>query len=100
MESWSTEQFYYKLGEPLNLPVEPLDGTPNGPNVPEYCVPPAMIFQSSEEVVDARIIISDFGESFLQDEERHELNTPIMLLPPEVFFGERLGTAIDIWTLG
>lgn len=59
-----------------------------------------MIFQSSEEVVDSRIIISDFGEAFLQDEERHELHTPIMLLPPEVFFGERLGMAIDIWTLG
>jgi serine/threonine-protein kinase SRPK3 len=59
-----------------------------------------MIFQSSEEIVDARIIISDFGEAFLQDETRNELHTPIMLLPPEVFFGEYLGMPIDMWTLG
>jgi serine/threonine-protein kinase SRPK3 len=59
-----------------------------------------MIFQSSEEIVDARVIISDFGEAFFQDEERKELHTPILLLPPEIFFREHLGPAIDVWTLG
>ncbi|OOG00594.1 hypothetical protein ASPCADRAFT_347 [Aspergillus carbonarius ITEM 5010] len=98
---WSTtEKLYHSLGEPLRLPVERLDKGPNGPEAPKYCVPPAMIFQSSEEVTDAQIVISDFGEAFFQNEERQDLHTPILLLPPEFFFHERLGQAIDVWTLG
>ncbi|KAK9237235.1 kinase-like protein [Lipomyces kononenkoae] len=96
----TTEVLYGHLGEPRRLPVERLDKNPNGPGVPGYCIPPAMIFQSSEEMVNTQVIISDFGEAYLQDEQRNELRTPIMLLPPEVFFGEQLGPAIDIWTPG
>jgi serine/threonine-protein kinase SRPK3 len=50
--------------------------------------------------VDARVIISDFGEAFFQDEERKESHAPILLLPPEVFFHGQLGPTIDVWTLG
>lgn len=94
------EDLYCCLGEPLRLSVERLDKSANGPEVPRYCVPPAMIFQSSEEIVDAWVIISDFGEAFFQNEERKELHTPILLLPPEFFFHEPLGRAIGVWTLG
>ena len=59
-----------------------------------------MIFQSSEEVVDARVIIFDFGEAFLRREAPKVLHTPVLLLPPETFFHEQLGPAIDVWTLG
>lgn len=59
-----------------------------------------MIFTSSEEITEPHIIISDFGESFLQHEERHSLHTPVLLLPPELLFHEPLGPAVDIWALG
>ncbi|PYI00006.1 kinase-like protein [Aspergillus ellipticus CBS 707.79] len=91
---------YSYLEEPQKLPVERLDRIPIGPEVPRYCVPPAMIFRSSEEVLDAQVIISDFGEAFFQNQERKDLHTPILLLPPEIFFHERLGRAVDVWTLG
>ncbi|KAI9733991.1 MAG: hypothetical protein M1834_002648 [Cirrosporium novae-zelandiae] len=97
---WCTiEDLYRRLGEPQRLPVERLDKNPLGPEVPRYCVLPVMI-QSSEEIVDARVVISDFGGAFFNDEERKALHTPILLLPPEVFFHEPIGPAIDIWTLG
>lgn len=80
------------------MPVKRLDDNPNGLEVPEYCTPPALIFQSSEEIVDSNIIISDFGEAFFQTEKRKELHSPILLLPPEIFFGNDAGTAADIWT--
>jgi serine/threonine-protein kinase SRPK3 len=80
--------------------VERLDGNPNGPEVLEYCVPPALIFESSEEIAESQIIISDFGEAFFQNEKRKELHAPILLLPPEVFFGDHAGPVVDIWTLG
>ncbi|KAJ9658387.1 hypothetical protein H2201_007827 [Coniosporium apollinis] len=60
-----------------------------------------MIFVSSEDVADPKVIISDFGEAFYNTEEEHTtLRTPITLLPPEFFFHERLGPAVDVWTLG
>ncbi|EON61121.1 hypothetical protein W97_00332 [Coniosporium apollinis CBS 100218] len=60
-----------------------------------------MIFVSSEDVADPKITISDFGEAFFDNEEEHTtLRAPITLLPPEFFFHERLGPAVDVWTLG
>lgn len=76
-----------------------LDNRGNGSEVPKCCVPPAMIFQSSEDIALAQILISDFGESFFQNEERTELHTPILLTAPEIFFHERASQASDVWTL-
>lgn len=94
------DELYSRIGEPQRLPVERLDGNPNGLEVPEYCIPPALIFQSSEEIVDSQIIISDFGEAFFQTEKRKELHSPLLLLPPEILFGGEEGMAADIWTAG
>ena len=58
------------------------------------------MFVSSEDIVDARVKVSDFGEAFCDKEDRQNLHTPILLLPPELFFHERLGPAINVWTLG
>ncbi|KUM58295.1 hypothetical protein ACN42_g8854 [Penicillium freii] len=58
-----------------------------------------MIFQSSEDIAHAQILISDFGESFFDNEERNELHTPILLTAPEIFFHERASQASDVWTL-
>lgn len=47
------------------------------------------------------MIISEFGESFLESKKRtRDLYTPILLLPLESLFFEPVGPAIDIWILG
>ncbi|KAL9623411.1 MAG: hypothetical protein Q9160_002304 [Pyrenula sp. 1 TL-2023] len=96
----TTEELYRRLGEPTRLPVERLDKSPTGSEAPKYCVQPAMIFQSCEEVTDPCIIISDFGEAFFELGEHSDLRTPILLLPPESLLNESLSKAVDVWTLG
>ena len=66
------------MGEPQRLSVERLDKSPNGPGVPAYCVP------LSEEVVDARVVISDFGVAFFQNGECREFHTPIYFSRPNI----------------
>ncbi|OBT78089.1 hypothetical protein VF21_03119 [Pseudogymnoascus sp. 05NY08] len=99
--TWCTiDELYARFGEPQRLPIERLDGNPNGSEVPEYCVPPAFIFEPSEEIVDSQIIIADFGEAFFQNEKQRELHAPMLLLPPETFFDDDAGPPIDVWMLG
>jgi serine/threonine-protein kinase SRPK3 len=97
--SCTTEDLYLKIGRPQMLPVQRLDKQPVGPGVPRYCVPPSIVVTSAEEVVNAEIIIADFGEAFICDADV-KLRTPILLLPPESIFKEGLGQAIDVWTAG
>lgn len=54
---------------------------------------------ASDQILDAQIIISDFGEAFFDGQERYISNTPNLLRPQECFFEEPLGQAVDIWTL-
>ena len=71
------------------------------PPVPLYSVQPAFLIFSSNEVVDPRVRISDFGEAFfVRSEIRHAFHTSLLLLPPEISFSdEPLGPPADIWTL-
>ncbi|MCJ1230830.1 hypothetical protein MMC12_007504 [Toensbergia leucococca] len=76
-----------------------MDGSPCGPEVPSYSVTPAPLVILSDEVIDPRILICDFGEAWFRDDEietRKELH-----LPPEATFAKDLiGAPADIWTLG
>ncbi|ODM21626.1 hypothetical protein SI65_02470 [Aspergillus cristatus] len=63
-ENMTIDQLHACLGEPVRVPVKRLGE--DSPGFPKYCVPPAYITQSSEEIVDAQIIISDFGEALFQ----------------------------------
>lgn len=44
-----------------------------------------------------QIKIIDFGEASFSTEKRRELNTPMLLQPPETFFAENIGLPADIW---
>jgi hypothetical protein len=81
-EVLTNEGVYSCLGEP-EMPVERLDKGLNGPEVPRYCVPPAMIFQSRWSI-PMGIMMSDFDVFFLQNQERTGLQISIELLQPEV----------------
>lgn len=85
----------------MKLPVQRLDGKSTGPEAPRYCVPPARTYISCQDVKeDCETVIADFGEALLSIESPNQLQTPVLLLPPEFLFDEPLGTAIDLWTLG
>ena len=98
----SIDEIYQNFGEPQITHIKRADGAPLGREVPSYSVMPARLVVPSDDVTDPRIVISDFGESWLSGtESRNELNTPVLSRPPETFFSKTsIGSPADVWTLG
>lgn len=95
------DELYAHLGEPKKQTLRRRDGLLLGPNAPAYSVSSAMlVLGCGTEVKDPKVLISDFGESFLITDNSKELHTPVILRPPEAFFGERIGPKADVWTMG
>lgn len=80
------------------MPNRRLDDGSLGPEVPSYSIFPVDMVVPADRIKDYKIKISDFGEAFLTNPPR-TLHTPILLLPPETLFLEKLGPSSDIWTL-
>lgn len=90
---------YSQFGEPVQLPVQRLDERHSGPEAPRYCVSPLRSFITCGEVgEDAKVVIADLGEAFLQNQPPQQLHAPVLPLPPEVLFYGRSGPEIDVWT--
>ncbi len=83
-----------------------VDGKPLSEQVPEKAVLPFHVNLPAKEYTfqDARVLISDFGESFMSSTRRigSECNTPVAVRPPETFFepNAALSFPSDIWMLG
>jgi serine/threonine protein kinase len=99
-DSLTIDQVYDKLGEPIKVPNRRIDGGSLGIEIPSYSVISADMVVPADQVQSSQIMIGDFGEAFLVDSPPKTLNAPMLLLPPESFFHERLGLSADIWTLG
>ncbi|KAL9123858.1 MAG: hypothetical protein Q9217_006753 [Psora testacea] len=97
-DSWTVDEVYEKMGVPEKVPNRRVDDGPLGPEVPSYSVYPADMVVPADQVKENKIIISDFGEAFLNLPPK-TLHTPMLLLPPETFFHAKLGPPADIWTL-
>ncbi|RAH69458.1 kinase-like protein [Aspergillus aculeatinus CBS 121060] len=100
----STKRLYEQYGEPVLEPVNRLDGQMLPPGVPQYGVLPIWLGEASENITlpEARIIVSDFGESFSPAREvKSESHTPLSIRPPEARFEptKPLTFSSDIWTL-
>jgi len=100
----STEQLYELYGEPVLEPVNRLDGQKLPPGVPQHGILPVWLGETSEDVtlLEARILLSDFSETFSPvQEKRFESHTPLLIRPPEVRFEptKPLTFSSDIWTL-
>ncbi|KAF2802448.1 kinase-like protein [Mytilinidion resinicola] len=94
------DEIYFHLGKPEKQPLERRDGLPLGPEAPAYSVSSAMLeVGCGTEVDHPKILISDFGESFLVTDKDKELHTSVILRPPEAFFEEHIGPKADIWTM-
>lgn len=104
IDELSPEELYQRYG---HLNVEPfvrLDGKSLSDGVPTHGVVPIWLGKESELIIlsEAKILVTDFGESFLPSiTQRHYSNTPAILVPPETYFlpDEPLSFPSDVWTL-
>ncbi|CAF3452780.1 hypothetical protein SNK03_002859 [Fusarium graminearum] len=102
----SPDQLHERHSHPTTVPVTRLDGLPLDENAPRNAVLPIWLGQKSEDVAlgDAKILLGDFGESFLPSEEkRNYSNAPIRYRAPETQFPDvcpSLSFSSDIWSLG
>ncbi|QKX53242.1 uncharacterized protein TRUGW13939_00318 [Talaromyces rugulosus] len=97
-------ELYEKYGQPNVEQFVRLYGKPLSGGVPTHGVVPISLGKESELVPlsEAKIFVTDFGESFLPSiTQRHHSNTPGILAPPETYFmpHEPLSFPSDIWTL-
>ncbi|KAB8267701.1 kinase-like domain-containing protein [Aspergillus minisclerotigenes] len=100
----STEKLYELYGEPVLEPVNRLDSQKLPLGVPQCCIPPVLLGEASEKITlpEARILLSDFGETFSPvQEKKFESHTPRLIRPPETRFEptKPLSLSSDIWTL-
>lgn len=103
IDDLSPDQFYEKYGMPYTEPITRFDNQPLPNGVPTHGVVPSWLGKRSELISpsEAKIFITDFGESFVPaTTPRRYSNTPDLLVPPEVYFSqEQLSFPADIWTL-
>lgn len=102
----SIYQLYETFGEPHMEPVVRLDRKPLPSGVPSHGVVPVWLGKKANEIglAEARILLSDFGESFSPSREkrtRNECHAPLPVMPPEAYFepDEALSFPSDMWTL-
>ncbi|KAE8379342.1 kinase-like domain-containing protein [Aspergillus bertholletiae] len=104
IDSLSPEQLYEQYGRPNLEPIVRLDNQALPIGVPSQGAVPIWLGKASEQVTlsEAKIFLTDFGESFQPSTtRRHYSNTPAILVPPEVYFlpQEPVSFPADIWTL-
>ncbi|KAG2416905.1 hypothetical protein HFD88_008122 [Aspergillus terreus] len=106
LDHLSIEQFYKTYGEPETIQITHRDGKPLPPNIPARAVLPLSLGKAAEEftLTDARVLLSDFGESFNPTNNSHrgeDCHTPLASRPPEALFQPKapLSFSADIWSL-
>ncbi|MBE3044528.1 hypothetical protein IMZ48_18565 [Candidatus Bathyarchaeota archaeon] len=87
-DALSVEQFYKEHGDPEAVPVQPRNGGPLPPGVPEHGVKPLDLGIAARDftLANTQIVLGDFGESYKPFEGQRlgkDCNTPGHLRPPE-----------------
>ncbi|KAF7712438.1 Protein kinase domain-containing protein [Penicillium ucsense] len=104
LQELTIEQLYNKYRPPELEPVIRLDGNPLPPGVPTHGVQYIWLGKRSEDIMlsEARLLLSDFGESFRPaTEPKYYSNAPLIVSPPEARFEPEkpLSFSSDIWSL-
>lgn len=94
------EEFIARLGRPEIASVTRSDGKPLEPNVPRQIVRPAPFRRSDILLSSPSIKIIDFGEAFSSYAPPNTLHTSLPVRAPEVIFGDRLESRVDLWSAG
>lgn len=100
----SIPKLYELYGEPVLEPVNRLDDQKLPLGVPQHGIIPVWLGEASENItlLEARVLLSDFGEAFSPaQEKRFKSHTPLLIRPPEVRFEptKPVTFSSDIWTL-
>lgn len=85
LDQLSIIKLYELYGEPVLEPVNRFDGQKLPPGVPQHGILPVWLGEASENVTlpEARILLSDFGETFSPaQEKKFESHTPLLIRPP------------------
>lgn len=95
----SKEELFEILGYPEIEPLERIDGTPLGNELPTQIIKAVeWIDWIDEDEEDIRVL--DFGESFHQGQEPQKLAQPGSLKVPETILTDRFDYRVDLWRAG
>ncbi|KAH9891394.1 protein kinase-like domain-containing protein [Xylariomycetidae sp. FL2044] len=100
LNSLSEEDFIARLGKPETGAVTRSDGAPLTHHVPPQIIRPAGFRRRDIMLSCPSIKIIDFGEAFLRGNAPGTLHTPLVVRAPEVIFGDRLDSRVDLWSAG
>ena len=101
LNSFAEEQIYAALGEPQREPLLRTPEAPPGPSAPDYIVDVPNFSISGHNLLEKKISVIDFDQSFPVDAPPEEmLGTPSKYLAPEAIFDLKSGAASDVWALG
>ncbi|CAG8280143.1 unnamed protein product [Penicillium salamii] len=93
------EQLFDVIGSPEIEPLERIDGTPLGNELPAQLIKAADWTEwIDEDEEDIRLL--DFGESFFQGQEPQKLAQPGSLRVPETIFTDSFDYRVDLWRTG
>ncbi|KAI1008617.1 hypothetical protein LB504_001391, partial [Fusarium proliferatum] len=102
LHSLSEKDFMARLGEPEMGLVTRRDGKLLLLNIPTYIVlPPSFRNKDIQNLLSSPSIkIIDFGEAFFNFDAPNTLHTPLPVRAPEIVFGDRLDSRVDLWSAG
>ncbi|KAM3511258.1 hypothetical protein MY11210_005127 [Beauveria gryllotalpidicola] len=105
-DNLTVAQFREKFGEPNVYPVTRTDGEALPPNVPGTAVVALEMGKKAQDfsIQDARLMLSDFGESFIPASEVRlgkDCHTVFDSRPPEAYFEPNapMSFPADVWSL-
>lgn len=106
LDQLSVDQLREEYGDPETVAVTRCDGKSLPPGVPSKAVIPLCMGKNAKEFLpsDARVLLSDFGESFapgLEARKGKDCHTPLAVRPPEARFEPEspLSYSGGIWSL-
>lgn len=99
-DSWSDEEVYECLGEPVLKPLYRIDGKPVGNCAPAYTVQPGDMAKSEGRLLLSKLLIIDFGQAYFLDDPPICTTSPSQFRAPENILRQSISSASDVWALG
>lgn len=99
-DSWSDEEVYHCLGDPVQETIHRINGEPVDKCAPQYIVHPGDLSRLEARMLLSKVLIIDFGQAYFLDKAPKFTTSPSQFSPPENIFRQGISPASDIWALG
>ncbi|KAK9255338.1 kinase-like domain-containing protein [Lipomyces tetrasporus] len=101
VDAWSDQDVYELLGSPVTDRVRLFSGELNNmTSAPEYLVAPANLPNLESKWLAEKILLVDFGQSFMLQQPHNDVGFTMSYCAPEVYFDGKRTVWSDIWALG